>query len=150
MDLWIRNLHHEEKVNRLAAFIHYQSSYPRLRSLGTINTYLSGIRHQFRSMCSQLDFFSDPCLKACKSALALKYRADNYGKDRSKLPFTLDMVLETMSFLGVHPSRLNAMLGVAMVMSYFCLFRSSEYLYIPKQERRGLGHAIRFKDVEFV
>jgi hypothetical protein len=42
------------------------------------------------------------------------------------------------------------MIGTAMVLSFFCLLRSSEYLYLPSLEKKKKGHALRTDDVEWL
>jgi hypothetical protein len=111
---------------------------------------LSGIRHFFKQGYADITIFEHPALVGAKSAVAMSQRVQRYGKDKSKLPLTMDMVLECLVHLASKKSIKSTMIGVAVVLAFFCLLRSSEYLFLPKMEKLGRGHALRTDDVEWL
>jgi hypothetical protein len=110
---------------------------------------VAGVRHAFRSSFFDLDFLKDPRLTAVKHAVVMLDKKAGLGKSNRKLPFTLDMVqhlLRTSNLAVIH----YHMCAVAIQLSYFGLYRSSEIIHDSEAELHHEAHALRTSDVVFI
>ncbi|KAJ1397807.1 hypothetical protein B484DRAFT_471989, partial [Ochromonadaceae sp. CCMP2298] len=90
---------------------------------GTICSYLSAVRHHFRTNFQDLDFFLNPSLRACKTALKLRHLAtaaiDDNEKNKRRLPFSADMLIALVATLDIHKIE-DAMMITALNMGFAC------------------------------
>jgi hypothetical protein len=141
-----------EGARRLAVFVHYLYTDIKLAP-GTICSYLSAVRHHFRTNFQDLDFFLNPSLRACKTALKLRHLAtaaiDDNEKNKRRLPFSADMLIALVATLDIHKIE-DAMMITALYMGFCMLLRASEYLYDEAAISENRSHAFLAKDVEFI
>jgi hypothetical protein len=110
---------------------------------------LAGLRHALRSSFSDLDFLKDARLVGVKHSVTMLDKKAGLGRSNRKLPFTLDMVqhllrISDLSVIHYH------MCAVAIQLSYFGLYRSSEIVFDPEAELHHESHALRTSDVAFM
>jgi hypothetical protein len=146
--LFLSNSSLTAKIRTVGAFIAYLHSDKSLRA-STIVGAIAGLRHAFRSALEELDFLKDPRLTAVKHAVTMLDKKAGLGKTNRKLPFTLDMVQHLLQISDLSVIHYH-MCAVAIQLSYFGLYRSSEIVHDPEAELHHEAHALRTSDAFFL
>jgi hypothetical protein len=151
-DTLLVNQSKREGDRRLAVFVHYLYTDIKLAP-GTICSYLSAVRHHFRTNFQDLDVFMNPSLRACKTALKLRHLAtaaiEDNEKNKRRLPFSADMLIALVATMDLQKIE-DAMMITALYMGFCMLLRASEYLYDEAAFCENRSHAFLAKDVEFI
>ncbi len=111
------------------------------------------MKHGFRTGLQDVEVFGNPSLTACKRAVIRKDKESGVGSERRKLPFTMDMIQNTIRHHTPVRDKKTLMLLTAMQLAYFGLFRASEL--VPETRisdvkgRAYTCHALRAADVNF-
>lgn len=135
------------KIRTLCAFVAFLHSHQSLRASTMVGT-MAGIRHTFRSALFELDPFADARLTAVKHAVIMVDKKAGLSKANRKLPFTLDMVQHLLQISDLSNVHFH-MCAVAVQLSYFGLYRSSEIVHDSEAELHHEEHALRTSDVVF-
>jgi hypothetical protein len=135
------------KVRTMCAFVAYLHHYLNLRASTMIGT-ISGVRHAFRSIFGDLEFFEAAPLKAVKHAAVMVDKKAHLGNAQRKLPFTLDMVQYLLDTSPLSNIRYH-LFAVAIQLAYFGLYRSSEIVHNAEAAIHNEEHALRTSDVVF-
>jgi hypothetical protein len=146
--LFLSNSGLTAKVKTVCAYISFLYEDESLRA-STVIGALAGLRHALRSSFSDLDFLKDARLVGVKHSVTMLDKKAGLGRSNRKLPFTLDMVqhllhISDLSVIHYH------MCAVAVQLSYFGLYRSSEIIFDPEAELHHESHALRTSDVVFI
>jgi hypothetical protein len=145
--IFLTNSNLTAKVRTVCAFVSYLHHLQSLRA-STMSGTLSGVKHAFRSALQDLDFFDTPHVKAVKHAAVRIDQKAGLSKTHRKLPFTLDMIQFLLGFTKLSNIRYH-MYAVAIQLSYFGLYRSSEIIHDANAEFHNEEHALRTSDVVF-
>jgi hypothetical protein len=148
-DLYLMEVPLRLQLATLAAFMHFMFTVVRLKASSIISS-LSGVRHQFRSNMLPLEVFANPAVRACKTALALEERKAEGARDVNRRhPLTGDMLVWIANQSVLSGSIFDNMVGVGVVLAFFCLLRTSEYVPDRRSVLENSCHALRAADVLF-
>ena len=113
-------------------------------SPSTICGYLSGVAFNLKMANCDASFLSSPPVQMARAGLRRLAAKDN-TPSKSRLPFTLDLILSYGVFANSSSASLNHLgLFVAMMLAFSCLLRRSEY--IPTT---GTQHHLKARDIVF-
>ena len=92
----------------------------------TISNYMSGVKFFFNSLFIPTEGFENDVFRRVRQNLQIDYRRV-YGlkREKKRLPFTLDMILESRKIISIHNARDHLAFN-AMLIGFFLLLRSSE------------------------
>ena len=106
--------------------------------------YLSGVAFHLKMAGCDASFLTSPPVQMARAGLRRLAAKDN-TPSKSRLPFTLDMILSYGAFANAPGTKLNHLgLYVAMMLAFSCLLRRSEY--IPTAETQ---HHLKAQDIVF-
>ena len=117
-----------------------QLFYEERKKPKTISNYCTGIRFVFKVNGLDISIFSSVRIASYRTALNLIHRVDNPIADDLKLPFTCDMILYAIKHSYNTSSIEHSAIRTALVLSFSCLLRVSEYLGV---------YAVRCGDIVF-
>ena len=112
---------------------------------GSVNVYLSAVRHVFRVSNIDLSFLESRWVASARTAAALIYRVNNPISGRVGLPFTCDMIVHAEQKTFNITTPINQCIITAMKIAICCLMRQGEY--IPGSP--VVHHWLRSNDVVF-
>jgi hypothetical protein len=137
------------QVTTVASFMHFAWKVLGLKA-STIISSLSGIRHQFRTNLLSLDVFEHASVRACKTALTLEERsAEGAVAVNRRHPVTVDMLHWIVQRCLMSGHTLDAMVGAGILLAFFCLLRTSEYVPNRRSVMENACHALKASDVWF-
>jgi hypothetical protein len=112
----------------------------------TIISSLSGIRTNLLSF----DVFEHASVRACKTALTLEERsAEGAVAVNRRHPVTMDMLHWIVQWCLMSGHTLDAMVGAGIMLAFFCLLRTSEYVPNRRSVMENAYHALKAGDVWF-
>jgi hypothetical protein len=148
-DVFLLDVPLRAQVATLAAFMHFQFVDLHLRA-STIISGMSGVRHQFRSNLLPVEIFSNQSLSACKNALTLEERKlEGLSAVQRRHPLTGDMLTWIGGQCVATGLVVDNMVGVGIVLAFYCLLRTSEYVPDRRSVKENSCHALRAADVLF-
>ena len=109
----------------------------------TVGTYLSGVRHHFKSNRIDLTPFSDTLLSAVKSAISIDFLQDHLALDTATLPYTTDFIVFADNHVLDFADLRDWAFSMMSKLAFCCLARRSEVLVTAD------NHYIRGRDVVF-
>ena len=111
---------------------------------------LSGIAHHFRLNNLPTDCFTNKTVKAARMSVTLNERSkEEVQLHDKKFPLTGGMLAEMVQHLRLSGSIEDEMVAVAVMIAFFALFRSSEYVPDHVGSEHNCCHALLARDVQF-
>ena len=108
-----------------------------VHSPSTICGYLSGVAFNLKITTHDASFLSSPPVQMARARLRRLAAKDN-TPSKSRLPFTLDLILSYGVFASSDSANLNHFgLFVAMMLAFSCLLRRSEYIPASQHHLRA-------------
>jgi len=141
-DHTLASMLYDDRVTHILAFIFKKFHEDRLRC-STINSYLAGIQHFLKlGMGNDMHFLHDTRIEMAKKGMEkAEIKMDKeWGRPNRKIPFTLDLILETKKIVNTSTTY-GLSIYTSMIMAYMMLLRVSEYTVSE--------HCIRTTDVRF-
>ena len=130
-------------VAMVAWFITYmQSKTPRILP-GTVDNYISGLRHCLMQLNISKDIFKVQVIQQARAGLMIRHRIDNPEADSKTLPFLCSWFRTLRTVRSVNKME-DLMVIVALQLSFVCLLRASETVISPE------NHFLRACDVNFI
>ena len=114
----------------------------------TVSNYLHGARFFLKQLNVDTSIVeSSPAIRTELHGMRLAFRAADGNKvaDRVRLPFTLDLIEQCVTFALNKALLVDRFTAVALKMGVGCLFRKCEYIKCADTD-----HHLRARDVEFV
>jgi hypothetical protein len=112
---------------------------------GSVNVYLSAVRHVFRVSNLELTFLESRWVSSARTAVTLLYRVEHPISGKIGLPFTCDMVMHAHTKTFNTETPVDQCIVTAMKAAVCCLMRQGEY--IPGSP--VVKHWLRSNDVMF-
>ena len=113
---------------------------------------MTGVKYFLNSLFIPTDGFEDDIFRRIRQSLIIEYRCV-YGlkHEKKRLPFTLDMILESKKMTSIHNTRDHLAFN-AMLTGFFLLLRSSEL--VPTDSNHHLlsikkKHKKKIRDIRF-
>lgn len=130
-------------VAMIAWFITFmQSKIPRILP-GTVDNYISGLRHCLMQLNISKDIFKVQVIQQARAGLMIRHRIDNPEADSKTLPFLCAWFKTLRTVRSVNKME-DFMVIVALQLSFVCLLRASETVVSAE------NHFLRACDVRFI
>ena len=130
-------------VAMVAWFIAFmQSKVPRILP-GTVDNYISGLRHCLMQLNISKDIFKAQVIQQSRAGLMVLHRIENPEADSKTLPFLCSWFANLRTIRSVNKVK-DFMVIVALELSFVCLLRASETLISVE------NHFLRACDVKFI
>ena len=134
---------HPYEVTMIVSFIAYLQSRtsPKLKP-GTVDNYVSGLRHCLTQCGLDEKVFKVQVIRQCRAALNIQHRIENPENEENTLPFLAEwfpVLRRLVSLVDVK----SFMLVVACQLAFVCLMRYSEVILTADD------HFLRACDVKF-
>ena len=141
--LWVPDSScHPYEVTMVVSFIAYlQSKRPAILP-GTVDNYVSGLRHCLMQLNVSERVFKAPVVVQCRAALNIQHRIENPDNEAKTLPFMSEWFPTLRRLLNMQDVKCF-MLVVAFQLAFVCLLRSSEVIITADD------HFVRACDVSF-
>ena len=134
---------HSYQVTMIISFIAYlQAKRPRLRP-GTVDDYISGLRHCLMQLNVEGTVFKAQIITQCRASLNLQQRILHPENEDKTLPFLAEWFSSLRRLVSLTTVK-SFMIVVALELSFVCLLRSSEVLITSDD------HFLRACDVSFL
>jgi len=119
-----------------------QSKIPRILP-GTVDNYISGLRHCLMQLNISKDIFKVQVIQQARAGLMIRHRIENPEADAKTLPFLASWFKTLRTIRSVNRTK-DFMVIVALELSFVCLLRASETVISVED------HFLRACDVKFV
>lgn len=134
---------HTYQVTMIISFIAYlQAKRPRLRP-GTVDDYVSGLRHCLMQCNVDGSLFKAQIITQCRASLNIQQRILHPQNEDKTLPFLAAWFSTLRRIVSLSTAK-SFMLIVALELTFVCLLRGSEVLIT------GDDHFLRACDVSFL
>ena len=133
---------HSYEVTMVVSFIAYLQSKRPIILPGTVDNYVSGLRHCLMQLNVSERVFKAPVVIQCRAALNIQHRIENPDNEAKTLPFMSGWFPTLRRLLNMCDIK-NFMLVVAFQLAFVCLLRSSEVIITADD------HFLRACDVSF-
>jgi len=119
-----------------------QSKVPRILP-GTVDNYISGLRHCLMQLNISKDIFKAQVIQQARAGLMICHRIENPEADSKTLPFLCSWFKSLRKIRSVNKIK-DFMVIVALQLSFVCLLRASETVISVE------NHFLRACDVKFI
>lgn len=133
---------HPYEVTMVVSFIAYLQSKRPVILPGTVDNYVSGLRHCLMQLNVSELVFKAPVVVQCRAALNIQHRIENPENEAKTLPFLAEWFPTLRRLLNMCDIKCF-MLVVAFQLAFVCLLRSSEVVVTADD------HFLRACDVSF-
>ena len=134
---------HPYEVTMIVSFIAYLQSKitPKLKP-GTVDNYVSGLRHCLTQYGVNETVFKVQVIRQCRAALNIQHRIENPENEENTLPFLVEWFPVLRRLVSLVDEK-SFMLVVACELAFVCLMRYSEVILTAED------HFLRACDVKF-